>query len=97
MAFVVNAVWRAKQGSESIVAEALEHLIEPSRAEPGNLYYQPYTSADEPGTFRIFEVYVDEAAFTAHGESEHFARWGHGQAIPELEDRGREFFQTWPS
>ncbi|WP_109471978.1 putative quinol monooxygenase [Ornithinimicrobium cavernae] len=97
MAYVVNAVWRAKPGSESIVAEALEQLIEPSRAEPGNVYYQPYTSADEPGTFRIFEVYADEAAFKAHGESEHFARWGHGQAIPELAERGREFFETWPS
>ncbi|NLA66053.1 MAG: antibiotic biosynthesis monooxygenase [Leucobacter sp.] len=94
MAFVVNAVWRAKPGSEAIVADAIANLVEASRAEPGNRYYQPYQSADEPGVFRFFEVYDDEDAFKAHGESEHFQKWGFGVAIPELEDRVREFFVT---
>lgn len=97
MAYVVNALWRAKPGRERVVAEAVANLIEPSRAEPGNLIYQPYSTPEEPGVFRIFEVYRDEEAFRAHGDSEHFARWGHGQAIPELIERSRTFHQTFPS
>lgn len=94
MAFVVNAIWRAKPGSEAIVAEAISHLLEPSRQEPGNRFYQPYQAADEPGVFRFFEIYDDEDSFKAHGESEHFQKWGFGVAIPELEDRVREFYVT---
>lgn len=94
MAFVVNAIWRAKAGKEAIVAEALANLVGPSREEPGNQFYQPYQSPDEPGVFRVFEIYDDEAAFKAHGESEHFQKWGFGVAIPELEDRQREFYVT---
>lgn len=94
MAFVVQAVWRAKSGSEELVADALTQLTEPSRNEPGNRYYQPYYSKDLPGVFHIFEVYDDEAAFQAHGKSPHFQHWGHGVAIPLLDERIREFYST---
>jgi quinol monooxygenase YgiN len=94
MSFVVNAVWRARAGSEQIVADAVAHLVEESRREPGNLLYQPYHSPEEPGVFRFFEIYRDEEAFQAHGASEHFQRWGFGVAIPELEERTREFYTT---
>lgn len=92
MAYVVNAVWRAKPGSEAVVADAVARLVEPSRQEPGNLIYQPYRAAGETGVFRFFEVYEDEAAFVAHGASAHFQQWGFGVAIPELKDRTREFY-----
>ena len=39
MAYVVIAYWTAKDGEEDAVAAALGNLIEPSRAEPGNLAY----------------------------------------------------------
>lgn len=95
MAFVVNAVWKAKPGEEKVVAEALTELIELSRAEPGNLLYQAYRSPDEPLVFRIFEVYETEEAFAAHGESDHFERLARGVAIPVLTERTREFFETF--
>lgn len=95
MPFVVNAIWRAEPGKEEVVADALRELVEPSRAEPGNLLYQPYRSPDEPSVFRIFEMYADEAAFTAHAESDHFQRWGFGVAIPALAERTREFYETF--
>lgn len=94
MPYAVNAVWRVKPGSEAIVAEALSHLVVASRQEPGNLFYQPYQSPEEPSVFRVFEIYQDEDAFRAHGESEHFQHWGFGVAIPELEAREREFYVT---
>ena len=36
MAYVVVAKWIANEGEEAAVAAAIEALVEPSRAEPGN-------------------------------------------------------------
>jgi quinol monooxygenase YgiN len=94
MAYVVTAVWTAQPGQEDIVRDAILQLVPLSRAEPGCRFYQPYTDPDDPQVFRLFEVYDDEQAYRAHGESEHFQRLGFGQAIPVLERRERAFFET---
>jgi quinol monooxygenase YgiN len=94
MAYVVTAVWTAQPGQEDIVRDAILQLVPLSRAEPGCRFYQPYTDPDDPQVFRLFEVYDDEQAYRAHGESEHFQRLGFGQAIPVLESRERAFFET---
>lgn len=94
MAFVCSATWTAKPGEEETVRDALEKLSPASRAEPGNLYYQAHQNPDEPGVFRIFEVYVDQDAFAAHGTYPHFEQWALGQAIPALETRQRDFSTT---
>jgi quinol monooxygenase YgiN len=94
MAFVCSATWIAKPGRESIVHEALRNLSPASRTEEGNIYYQAYQDPETPGTFRIFEVYVDEAAFKAHAEYDHFVEFALGTAIPELETRQRDFYET---
>lgn len=94
MAFVCSATWIAKSGEEQTVRNALEKLSPASRDEPGNLYYQAYQGPDEPNVFRIFEVYTDEAAFKAHGTYPHFEQWALGQAIPALETRQRDFYET---
>lgn len=94
MAFVCSATWAAKPGEEMTVRNALAQLSPEARQELGNLYYQAYQSPDEPAVFRIFEVYVDEDAFDAHVRSEHFTRWGVGQAIPALESNERETYET---
>ncbi len=95
MAFVVTATWTAKQGNEEKVAAAIGELVPLSRAEPGNLYYQPNRDPENPRVFFFYEQYVDEAGYQAHGASEHFQRLGFGQAIPLLESRERHFYQTW--
>lgn len=94
MAVVVLATWTAKPGREQVVRDAIEQLAPASRSEPGNLTYQPFTDPDSPSVFRIFEVYRDEAAVTAHTESEHFQRLALGTAVPELESRVREIYRT---
>lgn len=94
MAFICSATWTAKDGQADTVAEALKHLSPASREEPGNRYYQAYQDPESPDVFRIFEVYDDEDAFKAHGASEHFATWALGQAIPALETRQRDFYET---
>ena len=94
MPYVVTAVWTAEPGQEHVVLDAIEKLTPPSRDEAGNLYYQAYQDPAEPSVFRLFEVYADEAAYAAHGASEHFAAFGHGQAIPVLAGRERAFYET---
>lgn len=94
MAVVLSATWIAKPGEEQTVLKALQNLSPASREEPGNVYYQAYQSPEEPNIFRIFEVYADEDAVKAHTEYEHFKTWALGQAIPALEERRRDFYQT---
>jgi quinol monooxygenase YgiN len=95
MAYVVSAVWTAKPGKEDVVRDAIRQLVPLSRAEPGCRFYMPHFDAEEPGVFRLFEVYDDEDAYRAHGESEHFQRLGFGLAIPELDGRERAFYETF--
>jgi quinol monooxygenase YgiN len=93
MAYVVTAKWTAKEGEEGTVLDAIEKLIPASRAEPGNLFYQPNRDPEDPRVF-FFEIYENEGAYKAHGASEHFEKYGFGQAIPVLKSRERTFFET---
>jgi quinol monooxygenase YgiN len=95
VAYVVSAYWRAKEGKADRLAEVIEELLAPSRAEPGNVFYQAQRAVDDPQLFYLYEQYADESAYQAHMESEHFTRLVKQEAIPELlEDRRREFFTT---
>lgn len=94
MAYVVAALWRAREGQEEMVARALEQLMPASREEPGCLVYQAHRSTEDPRLFFIYEQYVDAAAFEAHVASPHFEQYGRGQAIPNLESRERAFYET---
>jgi quinol monooxygenase YgiN len=96
MAYVVSAKWRAKPGKEERLKALCEEMTEPSRAEPGNVFYQVQRSIEDPQLFYLYEQYVDEAGYVAHQESEHFTRLVKGEAIPELlEAREREFYETF--
>jgi len=95
MAYVVSAYWRAKEGKADRLAEVIGELLAPSRAEPGNVFYQAHRAVDDPQLFYLYEQYADEAAYEAHMASEHFTRLVKQEAIPELlEERRREFFTT---
>jgi (4S)-4-hydroxy-5-phosphonooxypentane-2,3-dione isomerase len=88
--YVIAATWIAKPGEEDAVAAAVERLVEPSRAEPGNLQYHPHRDPENPRRFFIYEQYQDEDAFQAHLNSEHFRIHGLEDAVPRLETRSRE-------
>jgi len=95
MAFVVSATWRAKEGKADRLLEVIREMTPPSRAEPGNLFYQAQRSTEDPQLFYLYEQYVDEAGYQAHMDSEHFTRLVKGEAIPELlEARERAFYET---
>jgi quinol monooxygenase YgiN len=96
MAYVVCAKWTAKEGKENRLVEIIEEMTEPSRAEPGNLYYQAQRSPDNPRLFFLYEQYADEGGYEAHMASEHFTRLVKEEAIPDiLEAREREFYETF--
>jgi quinol monooxygenase YgiN len=95
MAYVVCAKWTAKEGKEDRLVEIIEEMTPPSRAEPGNLYYQAQRSPENPRLFFLYEQYADEAGYEAHMSSEHFTRLVKEEAIPDvLEAREREFYET---
>ena len=62
----------AKPGQEVTVRTALGACARSSRAEPGNVVYQPLEEAERPGRFLVYEIWQDEAAIAAHNETEHF-------------------------
>ena len=94
MTVVLVAKWDAREGEEKRVRAFLEQITEPSRAEEGCLYYQPCQDPENPRSFLIFEIYADQAAVAAHGDSDHFRRLGLEGAIPLLENRERTFYET---
>jgi 4-carboxymuconolactone decarboxylase len=94
MAFVCQVTWTVKEGDLDTVLDAIRQVAAPSRQERGVRVYQPYRDPDKPNVIRLFEVYDDEAAFKIHCDSEHFQKWVLGIAVPLLEDRAREFYET---
>ena len=94
MSYVVSAVWTAEPGQEGVVLDAIEKLGPLSREEPGNRVYQAFQDPAEPLVFRLFEVYVDQAAADAHWASAHFKEFALEQAIPVLASRERAFYET---
>jgi len=94
MAYVVTAKWTAKPGEEGRIARICDEMAEPSRAEPANHFYQAHRSPENPRLFYLYEQYTDQAGYEAHMASEHFTRLVKGEAIPNLESREREFYET---
>ncbi len=95
MTYVVVAKWTAKAGEEDAVAAELAQLIAPTRAEPGNLAYQVHRDPEDPRVFLLYERYVDEAAYKAHGASPHFQHHAVERSFDRLADRERGFYVTW--
>lgn len=94
MGYVVTARWVAKEGEEGAVEAAIGRMVPASRAEPGCRFYQPNRDPENHRVFFFYEIYDDEAAYRAHGESAHFQTHGFGDAIPRLESRERVFYET---
>lgn len=53
--------------------DAIEDVMEHSRAEAGMLDYRAAVELDDPNAVVLYQRYEDEAAFQAHFDSEHFA------------------------
>ena len=60
---------------DKFLAAAEDDSISSVRDEPGCLRFDVLQDNSEPNHFYFYEVYRDEAAFQAHGQAPHFARW----------------------
>lgn len=71
----VIAKLNVKEGSEAEFEKAMLDLAGKVQAnEPGNHLYRLCKDAD--GNYCVMELYEDEAAIAAHGESAHFKASG---------------------
>ncbi len=94
MAYVVAAIWTAKEGQEEKIFEVLKKMTPLSRQEPACLYYQVQRSSADPRIFFLYEQYVNAAGYEAHMATPHFEHYVKGEAIPNLESRERAFYET---
>lgn len=97
MSYVVLAKWVAREGRAEEVARTIADLVPPSRSEPGCIVYEPMRIIDDEHTFLLYEVYLDEEAYKAHGASEHFQRIAVERGFPLLERRERMFAEPLSS
>jgi quinol monooxygenase YgiN len=94
MAYVVAAIWTAKEGQEETILDVIKKMTPLSRKEPGCVYYQAQRSPENPRVFFLYEQYINEAGYEAHMATPHFERYVKGEAIPNLESRERAFYET---
>lgn len=95
MAYVVAALWRAKEGEEEKIREIIDVMTPLSRDEPACRFYQAHRSPDDPRLFFLYEQYDDENGYQAHMATDHFEKYVRGEAIPRLESRERSFYVTF--
>ena len=95
MAYVLAVNWRAREGEEENVANLLRTMrpLCQGPGEPGCLVYEVSRSIDDPRDFFLYEVYVDEAAFQAHQETDYFRQNVLTEALPRLESRVRRPYE----
>lgn len=94
MGYAIAARWVAKPSEEKHLLELIRNVAVSSRQEPGCKMYQPTQDPDNSRIFFFFEVYEDEAAFTAHTQSPHFTKYVLEDALGRLEERERFAYQT---
>jgi len=74
--FVVAVFYEAKPGCADRLRSALTAQAAEARAnERGCQQYDVSQDPIDPGAFMLYEVFDSEAAFNAHHELEHYARF----------------------
>ena len=86
---LVVAQWEAKQGEADEVAAILRRFVPRAQAEPGVKLFLISRGKDNPSQFLFYELFADDAAFSAHQASDHFKTLIAGEALPLLAKRER--------
>ena len=94
MAFVVAAIWKAKEGEHERVEEVIRKMTPLSREEEANLFYQAQVSPEDPRTFFLYEQYTDEAGYEAHKATPYFQENVFGYILEYLEERSVKTYTT---
>ena len=69
MTIALYAQFTGTPGNESTVRQLIGDFALQVRSEPGNLRFDPHETA--PGSFFVYELYRDRAAFDSHLAEEH--------------------------
>ncbi len=79
--------WKIKESETAGIVKLLPQLVEKTRNEPGNIFYNIYLSANDTNEIILHERYADSDALEAHKNSEHYQETVVKQIIPHLETR----------
>jgi quinol monooxygenase YgiN len=60
----------AVEGQRDAVVKVLDQLVDAAEAEPGTEIYAMNLDVSDPNVIWFYELYTDDAAFAAHGQSE---------------------------
>lgn len=72
---ILSVNLRVPKADQDRLRPDMEKVVQASRKEPGCLAYSYGFDLLEPDIIRVFEIYKDEAALKAHGDSDHFKAW----------------------
>ncbi|MBA3812850.1 MAG: antibiotic biosynthesis monooxygenase [Caulobacteraceae bacterium] len=73
----VVAILKVREGAGPAFEEVFRELASKVRAqEPGNLVYQLTKSRAEPDTYKVLELYKDQAALSHHATTDYFRDLG---------------------
>jgi quinol monooxygenase YgiN len=85
----VTATWEAREGEADTVADILARFAPKARQEAGVKLFLVHRNMANPAQFLFYELFEDEAAFTAHQQTEHFRSLILGDGVPRLTKRER--------
>ena len=69
----VIATLKVAEGKNSEFEAIFADLAKQVRAnEPGNVAYQLTKTRTDPQTYKVLELYADQDALSAHGQTEHY-------------------------
>jgi quinol monooxygenase YgiN len=71
----IMAILVARPGRADDLKALLFSMAAPSRAEPGNLRWDVWQDQADPARFVLDELFVDNAAITAHRATPHFSNY----------------------
>ena len=72
MTITKRVTFIAKEGCEAKMKELLTAMVEPSKAEPGVLFYEIFQYENNPRRFMAVETWENEAALDGHKASAHY-------------------------
>jgi quinol monooxygenase YgiN len=87
MAYAACVTYRLRPGHGPQAQAILATLRALTLAEPGCQAYEPHRDPTDPNRMFLYERYVDEAAYRAHQDTEHFARFAVAEMAEHVVDR----------
>ena len=85
----VVATWEARDGEADNVAAILARFVTQAQQEQGVKLFLVHRAKENTAQFLFYELFEDEAAFTAHQQTAHFKALILGEGVPRLNRRER--------